>query len=234
MNIPLKTILAATTLLVATPSYADILAVRTSADQGILVHGNGGAADQGLEVTGDLGSGPSQLTNYVHFTGSTDATVSTTDANEVRLQQGGGQAELTGAVIGGDPATRLQSGDIFLSGGDTFDWIELSFGNVTGTDWIEFTISVAGETDFVTQLAVNHDPNGENKYAFLSYNGQLMTGLHYDLLGGTAGDIRQVRILREGAVAVPEPATWGMMLLGFGAIGFSMRRRRKTYLPQVA
>jgi hypothetical protein len=27
--------------------------------------------------------------------------------------------------------------------------------------------------------------------------------------------------------AVPEPATWAMMLLGFGAIGFGMRRRRK-------
>jgi hypothetical protein len=28
-------------------------------------------------------------------------------------------------------------------------------------------------------------------------------------------------------VAVPEPATWAMMLAGFGAIGFTMRRRRK-------
>jgi choice-of-anchor C domain-containing protein len=28
--------------------------------------------------------------------------------------------------------------------------------------------------------------------------------------------------------AVPEPATWAMMLLGFGAIGFGMRRRRKS------
>lgn len=28
--------------------------------------------------------------------------------------------------------------------------------------------------------------------------------------------------------AVPEPATWAMMLLGFGGIGYSMRRRRKT------
>jgi hypothetical protein len=33
--------------------------------------------------------------------------------------------------------------------------------------------------------------------------------------------------------AVPEPATWAMMLLGFGAIGFAMRRRQ-TLLPQVA
>ena len=30
--------------------------------------------------------------------------------------------------------------------------------------------------------------------------------------------------------AVPEPGTWAMMLVGFGAIGYSMRRRRKTIL----
>jgi hypothetical protein len=29
------------------------------------------------------------------------------------------------------------------------------------------------------------------------------------------------------ATAVPEPATWAMMLVGFGAVGFGMRRRRK-------
>lgn len=28
------------------------------------------------------------------------------------------------------------------------------------------------------------------------------------------------------AAAVPEPATWGMMLLGFGAMGFRMRRKK--------
>ena len=34
--------------------------------------------------------------------------------------------------------------------------------------------------------------------------------------------------------AVPEPATWAMMLLGFGGIGFAMRRRRKEGLAQLA
>jgi hypothetical protein len=29
---------------------------------------------------------------------------------------------------------------------------------------------------------------------------------------------------------VPEPATWTMMLLGFGAIGFAMRRRKARAL----
>lgn len=36
---------------------------------------------------------------------------------------------------------------------------------------------------------------------------------------------------------VPEPATWALMFLGFGAIGFQMRGNRKrisSYLPQIA
>jgi hypothetical protein len=34
--------------------------------------------------------------------------------------------------------------------------------------------------------------------------------------------------LVASAAAVPEPATWGMMLAGFGAVGWSMRRRRSA------
>jgi hypothetical protein len=35
--------------------------------------------------------------------------------------------------------------------------------------------------------------------------------------------------------AVPEPSTWGLMLVGFGAIGVSMRRKRRTApLAQIA
>ena len=33
---------------------------------------------------------------------------------------------------------------------------------------------------------------------------------------------------------VPEAYTWAMMLIGFAAIGYSMRRRRRNFLPQVA
>ena len=35
-------------------------------------------------------------------------------------------------------------------------------------------------------------------------------------------------------LAVPEPSTWALMLLGFGGIGFALRRRRRPVLAQVA
>jgi|SRR3954449_4353149 hypothetical protein len=34
--------------------------------------------------------------------------------------------------------------------------------------------------------------------------------------------------------AVPEPATWGMMLVGFAGIGMTLRRRRRPALAQLA
>ncbi len=34
--------------------------------------------------------------------------------------------------------------------------------------------------------------------------------------------------------AVPEPATWAMMLVGFGGIGFAMRRRKSKVTTNIA
>ena len=47
---------------------------------------------------------------------------------------------------------------------------------------------------------------------------------------------QQITSFSASAIAapVPEPATWAMMLLGFGAIGFAMRRRRQPALLQLA
>lgn len=50
----------------------------------------------------------------------------------------------------------------------------------------------------------------------------------------TAGDISGTANFYTRVAAVPEPATWGLMLLGFGGIGLAMRRRRRPALAQIA
>jgi hypothetical protein len=74
--------------------------------------------------------------------------------------------------------------------------------------------------------------------AFITNNGGTVssarTAFVNGLLGGRAyfnihsnqfpgGEIRG-----QLTTAVPEPSTWAMMLIGFGAAGYSMRRRRTT------
>ena len=50
----------------------------------------------------------------------------------------------------------------------------------------------------------------------------------------TPGDISGTANFYTRTAAVPEPATWALMLLGFGGIGMAMRRRRRPVLAQVA
>jgi hypothetical protein len=42
------------------------------------------------------------------------------------------------------------------------------------------------------------------------------------------------QIFATGTPSVPEPATWAMMLLGFGGMGMALRRSRKPALLQIA
>jgi hypothetical protein len=72
-----------------------------------------------------------------------------------------------------------------------------------------FQLTFAGGTSAIT---LN---NFVDRYASLSE------------LGGISGEGTPVQ-------GVPEPATWAMMLLGFGGIGLAMRRRRKEGLAQIA
>ena len=53
-------------------------------------------------------------------------------------------------------------------------------------------------------------------------------------LNGTSGEGIPVPGTPTPRGAVPEPATWALMLLGFGGIGMTMSRRRKNVLAQIA
>lgn len=59
---------------------------------------------------------------------------------------------------------------------------------------------------------------------------RLSQSLSYSVAGGDSYGPNRLGSVNVGGVAgaVPEPATWLMMILGFGGIGFAMRRRSKV------
>jgi probable HAF family extracellular repeat protein len=46
--------------------------------------------------------------------------------------------------------------------------------------------------------------------------------------GTNAAGVTHAFLLTPIAAAVPEPATWGLMLVGFGLVGGAMRTRRRS------
>jgi hypothetical protein len=79
------------------------------------------------------------------------------------------------------------------------------------------------------------DTNGQNFIGISGNAGELFTSVSFAANPVTTG-IQDLRQLRLGGVTgvsvtpvtsgVPEPATWAMMLVGFGFLGAAMRRRK--------
>lgn len=71
--------------------------------------------------------------------------------------------------------------------------------------------------------------NGQNFIGARATDGQLITRASFTT-DGTIEDARQFRLGGFADVGViPEPATWAMLVLGFGAVGNTLRRRRQAF-----
>jgi len=81
-------------------------------------------------------------------------------------------------------------------------------------------------------------PANEALFGNLGFNANVDDTYQVNLIGTNAGGTHTLTYfvqLGAGAGSVPEPATWAMMLLGFGGIGASMRRQRRSVkLAQLA
>ncbi|MES2903827.1 MAG: PEPxxWA-CTERM sorting domain-containing protein [Pseudomonadota bacterium] len=51
-----------------------------------------------------------------------------------------------------------------------------------------------------------------------------------DRLNSNATGLSNAALFQTTVTSVPEPSSWAMMLFGFGALGVSLRRRRKQFL----
>lgn len=112
------------------------------------------------------------------------------------------------------------------------------------TDQAEFGFRMAGGNGgnaFVTFFRDDGSPiesfTLSNLPVFASFGFSRDGGIH-DIRGVSIwnDDVTGVGFLtfRHDVSAVPEPAGWAMMLLGFGAIGISLRSRRRKVLAQLA
>ena len=220
----LKAAVAASALMLAQPAWSNIVEATPSDENGILVHGTGPVQEDQV-VEGQLGIGGQQVN-----IGDGDTSA---PADEYRMQQGQGQATVTGAEISGNDYYDMQSMNIWLDDGTNYSWIELSLFGDEGADLHFILTDNFGATfDFYGELL-----DGETKFAFTVEDDQLIANLFWEVTDGVVTTVKQIRIDPGVAgPAVPEPSTWAMMLMGFGAAGYAMRRRRRdgNKLAQVA
>jgi hypothetical protein len=206
--------IAAFALAVGTPAYAATViecpgANCVATDENVLLDG-------GTYALGTPATGITNQTNVgVTFTSLTDALIASS-----------GQASLS-AVDG-----VLNQITFFLAPGSTFQTAEFNLAPLTGNNPLEATsVSFLGIGGTIIPASFGLSGNGNNWFGVTAGPGDSLSGIQFTFAPGANG-IDSLRQLRLGGVtsstAVPEPATWAMLLFGFGGIGFALRRRKAT------
>lgn len=114
--------------------------------------------------------------------------------------------------------------EMSTTGGQIFSGLEFEIGtgffdstqNVTWTAFLNGTQVGSGSTD----LAIN---------TIVGFSGMGFDTLRYTSIGSSTDAPAFDAVRAQFSMnAVPEPATWAFMIIGFGAIGGAMRRQRKA------
>lgn len=189
------------------PAYADIVMVDASSIQGSNVLFND-EPQIGTTVNGFTNTTPSLSLDF--------------SAGGDVLRSNGGQARVEG------DGANLTEFFFELTDGGTFNDVEFRlFGGRATT--ASFTLVDDSGTEF-TFLDQTIDPSGF--FGFQGINGQSIASVSFTLNGDGIRDVRQIRLSPVGTAgnpdAIPEPATWAMLLGGFGMLGAAARRRTRT------
>jgi hypothetical protein len=164
--------------------------------------------------------------NAATVTGTTNqgtVTILFTSMSDALLDASSGQASITGGIDG-----TLSQISFDLLNGAFFTTALFNLSPQSGNNLGEATFAtVTTENNgVVANQTFDLSGNGSNFVGIQAGAGERITGVNIS----TNGNFESFRQLRLGGVsAVPEPTTWAMMLVGFGAVGYSMRRRKVSY-----
>lgn len=168
------------------------------------------AGDNVMTGTGNVGNG-GPLVNF-----------STTQAGGMDLITG--QASITA----GNPNASLDNLLFSVVGG--FTAAEFAFDPLTGGGPPQpFSVSITLNSGYNETFTT-----GNQRFGILAGTGETITSVQINTPSGNFGTFKQLRVTPAVAAAVPEPGTWALMLLGFGGVGVSLRRRRSRTIAQFA
>jgi hypothetical protein len=146
----------------------------------------------------------------------------------------GGSIDTSGApatitLVGGDDFSGVQSDQTYAftlaaSGNLSFDWSYLQ-NDCCGPLFDPFGYTVNG---VFTQLTNDGGADSQSGSENLSLVAGDIFAFDQRSLDNEFGFATTTISNFSAPTGVPEPATWAMMLLGFGAIGYSMRRNRRV------
>jgi hypothetical protein len=154
-----------------------------------------------------------------------NATLGFTSTGETLVGDGSGQATVSAldGLLNTNVTFALDFGSF-----NTITWnLEPLSGNHPDTEASSVTIWYT-PADGGSPTSYTISGNGQNFRGLYGDAGEQITSITWGgYAAGTGIDsIRQVRLGIGGPGAVPEPATWAMLLFGFGAIGATLRTKK--------
>ena len=187
--------------------FANFNVVSTGVD--IVKNGDFGIACSGICIDLDGSPGPGGILSTASYNfNAGDLVRLTYDVGG--SQRGGSNDSFDVRYFFASSTTLLNAGSSFGGGPDQID-----FASITGTDYSNgFNVNA-------------NDPFSTNSIFFTAANAGSLT---FQFASGSADNVGPLldNIVLDVSAPVPEPATWAMMIFGFGLIGSAMRRRRNV------